>query len=127
MKIRINGFGANPPSYLGSPPKDADSKINIVKYEPNHYYGKLQEYLDDGWEDLETRISKNNCTIDKNSFKREESKHVVATLTYCPKEEQTQLETVGHRVLNLTQDERNNFFEVYNIAARMLCERELAK
>lgn len=127
MKIRINSIGAIPPSYLGKPPEDVNLRISIVKYGLNHYYGKLQDYLDDGWEDLETKISKGNSSIDKNCFKREETSYVVASLVYCVDEECTELKTVGERLLDLSEDDRKDFFTVYDIAAKMLRERELVK
>ena len=122
MNIRINSFGAIPPTYFGKPPENAGRELSIVKYSPNTKYGKLQEYLDDGWENIGNSIKKDRCTIDKNCFTTEESIYVVATLTYDPKEECTDLETVGHRVLDLTKEDRETFFSVYEIAAKMLCE-----
>ena len=124
MKIRINNFGAEPPTYLCETPLHADQQLSIVKYSPNIKYGKLQEYLDEGWEDIGNSIKKDRCTIDKNCFTTVEAKYVVATLTYDTKEGCTDLRTVGQRVLELTKKDRETFFSVYEIAAKMLCEQD---
>jgi hypothetical protein len=47
---------------------------------------------------------------------------VIADLTYSTKEEDTFLETVGERLLNLSKEDRDTFFEVYEIAAKKLAE-----
>ena len=124
MKIRINNIGAKKPAYIGSPPADAHRRLSIVQYYPCQYYGKLDEYLADGWEyvDEGTRIRKDNCTISKSFFDLEELLMGIADITYDPSEDCTDLETVGERVLNLSKKDREDFFEVYELAARKLRE-----
>ena len=124
MKIRINNIGAKKPAYIGSPPADAHRRLSIVQYYPCQYYGKLDEYLADGWEyvDEGTRIRKDNCTISKSFFDLEELLMGIADITYDPSEDCTNLETVGERVLNLSKADREDFFEVYELAARKLRE-----
>ena len=124
MKIRINNIGAKKPAYIGSPPADAHRRLSIVQYYPCQYYGKLDEYLADGWEyvDEGTRIRKDNCTISKSFFDLEELLMSIADITYDPSEGCTDLETVGERVLNLSKADREDFFEVYELAARKLRE-----
>ena len=124
MKIRINNIGARPPAYIGQPPADAHRRLSIVLYYPCQYYGKLDEYLADGWEyvDEGTRIRKDNCTISKSFFDLEELLMSIADITYDPSEDCTDLETVGERVLNLSKKDREDFFEVYELAARKLRE-----
>jgi hypothetical protein len=124
MKIRINNIGARKPAYIGSPPADAHRRLSIVLYYPCQYYGKLDEYLADGWEyvDEGTRITKNNCTISKSFFDLEELLMSIADLEYDSSEDCTNLETVGERVLNLSKQNREDFFEVYELAARKLRE-----
>jgi hypothetical protein len=123
MKIRIDNIGAQPPTYLGNPPENADNRLVIVKYFPNGKYGKLQEYIDVlGWEDDGDYIRKNMCSIHKNCFEGKENNIVIADLTYSTKEEITFLETVGERVLDLSLEDRETFFEVYEIAAWKLAE-----
>ena len=124
MKIRINNIGARPPVYIGKPPENAYRRLSIVQYYSNHYFGKLEEYLADRWEyvDDNTRIRKDNCIIGVSSFDNEELCMVVADLEYDPSEGCTDLETVGERVLNLSKKDREDFFEVYELAARKLRE-----
>ena len=124
MKIRINNIGARPPVYIGQPPKNAYRRLSIVQYYPCQYYGKLEEYLADGWEyvDEGTRLRKDNCTISKSFFDKEELLMGIADLEYDSSEDCTNLETVGERVLNLSKKDRDDFFEVYELAARKLRE-----
>jgi hypothetical protein len=122
MKIRIDNIGAQPPTYIGKPPEDVDKRVVIVKFFTNPKYGKLQEYIDDGWNDIGDRIIKDMCSIHKNCFEGKENNIVIADLTYSTKEEDTFLETVGERLLNLSKEDRDTFFEVYEIAAKKLAE-----
>jgi hypothetical protein len=46
----------------------------------------------------------------------------IADLEYDSSEDCTNLETVGERVLNLSKQNREDFFEVYELAARKLRE-----
>lgn len=124
MKIRINNIEARQPVYIGQQPKGAYRRLSIVQYYPCQYYGKLEEYLADGWEyvDEGTRLRKDNCTICKSFFDKEELLMGIADLEYDPDEGCTDLETVGERVLNLSKKNRDDFFEVYELAARKLRE-----
>ena len=124
MKIRIDNIGAQPPTYLGNPPEDVDNRLVIVKYFPNPKYGKLQEYIDVlGWENDGDYVRKNMGSIHKNCFEGKENNIVIADLTYSTKEEDTFLETVGERVLDLSLEDRETFFEVYALAAKKLAKQ----
>jgi hypothetical protein len=63
------------------------------------------------------------CSIHKNCFEGKENNIVIADLTYSTKEEDTFLETVGERVLQLSLEDRETFFEVYAIAAKKLAKQ----
>jgi hypothetical protein len=124
MKIRIDNIGAQPPTYIGKPPEDVDNRLVIVKFFPNEKYGRLQEYIDVlGWENDGDYIRKNMCSIHKNCFEGKENNIVIADLTYSTKEEDTFLETVGERVLDLSLEDRETFFEVYALAAKRLTKK----
>jgi len=129
MKIRIDNIGAQPPTYIGNPPEDVDNRLVIVKFFPNEKYGRLQEYINDGWMRDGDYIRKDMCSIHKNCFEGQENNIVIADLVYSTKEEITDLETVGERVLDLSPEDRETFFEVYALAAKRLTkqckEREL--
>lgn len=124
MKIRINNIGVRPPAYSGKDPKIAKHTLSIVQYYTNRYHGRLDEYLANGWEyvDDNTRISKLNCIISVSAFDNEESCMVIAYITYDTDECVTDLKSVGERILNLSGDDRKDFFEVYKIAANKMKE-----
>jgi hypothetical protein len=123
MKIRIDNIGAQPPTYIGKPPADVDKRVVIVKFFPNPKYGKLQEYINDGWKDIGDYVRKDECSIHKGCFEGPENNFTIADLTYRSKEEITFLETVGERVLDLSLEDRETFFEVYALAAKKLTKQ----
>jgi hypothetical protein len=123
MKIRIDNIGAQPPTYLGKSPEDAGKRLSIVQFFPNPRYGKMQELIDDGWESDGDFVRKSMCSIHKKCFEGIENNIVIAFLKYDSKEEDTVLETVGERVLNLSLEDRETFFEVYALAAKRLTKQ----
>ena len=127
MKIRINSIGAEQTAYLGKKPEDALYNISIVKYHPNRYYGELDNYLKDGWKDCGDHIKStnkpfNNISISKECFKNKETNYVVAFLKYEKDGGNTQLTSVGDRLLYVEEEDKKDFWEVYKIADRKLNE-----
>jgi hypothetical protein len=115
-KIRINN--------IGFIPKGSDYG-SFVKYYKNKKYNKLEKYLNEGWEDKGSFIKQENITIDKNCFSSEEFNCTIAELEYISSECCTELRTIGSRVLDLSLQDREDFFEVYRmIDSRMYKENE---
>jgi hypothetical protein len=123
MKVRINNIGAEPVVYIGKRFEEPRNECAIVKYHPNQYYGMLEQYLKDGWEDNGDHISHKNAHIGKSCFLGKETNYVIAYLRYDSKEQCTNLESVGDRLLYIEEDEKKDFFEVYKIADRMILEK----
>jgi hypothetical protein len=124
MKVRINNIGAEPITYLGKKPEGHQYECAIIKYHPNRYWGELENYLKDGWKDEGTHIESDNLSISKECFKNKETNYVIAFLRYDPKEQQcTRLESVGDRLLYIEKEEKKDFFDVYEIADRMIMEK----
>ena len=124
MKIRINNIGVRPPTYIGKQPENAKHTLSIVQYYPNKCFSKLKEYLANGWEDSEGNdyIRKNNCTMGKTMFDLEELCVVIAYIIYDPDELCTDLKSVGERILDLSEDDRKDFFGAYKIATNKMKE-----
>ena len=114
MRVRINNIGAT---------RVAEYELSIIKYHPNRYYGELESYLKDGWEDKGAYIKCRCGSIDKSCFEEKETNYVIAFLRYDSKENCTRLESVGDRLLYIEEGERKDFFEVYKIADRVLMEQ----
>jgi hypothetical protein len=123
MKVRINNIGAEPVAYISKRFEEPKHECSIVKYHPNRYYGELENYLKDGWEDKGAYIKCKCGSIDKNCFEGKETNYVIAFLRYDFKEQCIRLETVGDRLLYIEKDEKKDFFDVYEIADRMLMEK----
>lgn len=126
MKIRINSIGAEQTAYLGKKPEDALYNISIVKYHPNRYYGELQNYINDGWEDcgyfVRDKDHKGSVSIDKECFEGEETNYVIAFLKYNKKEGATELTSVGDRLLYIDAEDKKDFWQVYQIADAKIAE-----
>lgn len=126
MKIRINSIGAEQTAYLGKKPEDADYDISIVKYHPNRYYGELENYLNNGWEDcgdfIRDKDHKGSVSLSKKWFESKETNYVIAFLKYEKEGEVTQLTSIGDRLLYIEEEDKKDFWEVYKIADRKLLE-----
>jgi hypothetical protein len=124
VKVRINNIGAEPTAYLGKKPEGHEYECSIVKHYPNKYWGELENYLKDGWKDQGGYIESKSMSISKECFKNKELNYVIAFLRYDPKEQCTELTSVGDRLLYIEEDEKKDFFEVYKIADSMLTEKK---
>lgn len=126
MKIRINSIGAEQTVYLGKKPDDAEYNISIVRYHPNRYYGELENYLNNGWEDcgdfVRQKDHKGSVSISKKCFEGKETNYVIAFLKYNKKEGVAELTSVGDRLLYIEEEDKKDFWEVYKIADRKLNE-----
>jgi hypothetical protein len=122
VNIRINNIGAMPIAYLGKAPKVSEHECSIIRYYPNEYYGKLEEFLADGWEDKGSCISSNSASIDKKCFEGKETHYVIAFLRHDKNTHTAVLKTVGDRLLDLNDKEEKDFFKVYRLATQNLLE-----
>lgn len=92
------------------------SFFEILKWEPNPYYGKLQEYLDNGWEisfggDF---LQKDRSSISISFFtSRPESSYMLASWTNMDHDEKTpDLVFVGSRPMDLSPEEHIVFMKL---------------
>ena len=101
----------------------SDTEGQFVQFTPNQYFGKLQQYLDNGWEDKGDYIACSKPykhSISKSLFDLEETCYVLAWLRYDKKEEVCDLTTVGDRLLYVKTFE--DFIEVYRMADKKMME-----
>jgi len=117
MRIRINQIEC----------RFSQGRYEIVKWYPNSYYGKEQEYVDNGWEVGEEFYRLNNTSIHKNCFVNPESCYTIATLHYDSDEACCDMKTIGPRLLQLSKPERDDFFAVYEYAEDRIQQEELAR
>ena len=114
IKIRLNNIGYK---------CDQDSLTGeFVKYYKNLDYDTLEQKYANGWENDGDFIRKKNYSISKKLVDKSlpECQYVVAWLRYDEKEYTCDLETVGSRLLDLSPEEREDFFEVYKIADKKM-------
>lgn len=112
MKVRINDIECH----------FSQGRYEIVKWRPNHYFNKQQEYLDDGWGLVDGFFRKDNTNIQAYIFDKPETCYTVATLHYDDSEGCCDLKTVGPRLLELKKNDRKDFFEVYKISEKKISE-----
>lgn len=92
------------------------SFFEILKWEPNQYYGKLQEYLNDGWQisfggDF---LQKSQTSISLSFFTGSpETCFMLASWNNMDHDEKSpDLEFVGSRPMNLTEEEKMIFMKL---------------
>jgi hypothetical protein len=111
LNIRINNLQFRSTS---------QSSGEFIKWSVNPLYNNLLSHLDNGWEDLGDRITKAHCSISKSLFNLPETCIVIAFLEVCKGENCCDLTSVGSRLLDLSLQERNEFFEIYSMAETKL-------
>lgn len=117
MRVRINQIEC----------RFSQGRYEIVKWFPNCYYGKEQEYVDNGYV-LSGGFYRNaNVSISESCFENPESCCTVATLHYDDGEGCCDMHTIGSRLLDLNKSERADFFAVYEYAEDRIREEELNK
>jgi len=101
----------------------AETRGEFICWQPNQYYGKLEELLNNGWEERNGVVISNTpfiTSMSKTLFEVKETCYVVAFLEYNKKEGVSDLTTVGNRLLGLKNI--STFMEVYELADRKMTE-----
>lgn len=114
MKIRINNIECKKNS--------VGEMFEILRWYPNSLYNQKLSYMKDGYieEDGFLRNKEKHVSIQSSIFDKKETCCVIAFLNYNHKEPDVDLKSVGSRLLDLTQEERNDFFQVYEIANKYI-------
>lgn len=99
----------------------------FLKFYKNPECGTLEEKYADGWKDGDGFITKGNHSIAKNLLDTKELKYVISYLEYKRNENEKgmhvytcSLSTVGNRLLSLSKEDREDFFEVYALAEKKM-------
>lgn len=117
MRIRINQIEC----------RYSQGRYEIVKWYPNNYYGAEAKHLEEGYVLSGGFYRKNNLSISESCFKHPESCFTVATLHYDNEEGCCDMRTIGPRVLELTKQDRDDFFDVYAMAEARIRKEALLK
>jgi hypothetical protein len=96
----------------------------IIKWESNPYFGKEQEYRDDGYVDSfgGDFLQKHGHNIQKTFFNRKETCFVIAFIEKGS--ESWELRSVGQILLDLTPEEWDDFHQVYTLGQAKLNKNE---
>jgi hypothetical protein len=103
------------------------SYFEIVKFEKNPYFGKYQEYIDDGYEETfgGDFLQKIGHSIQKTFFDREESCYTLANWDNMDHDELTpDLRFVGSRPFDLSKEDMDIFIQIATLAQKEI-ERQL--
>jgi hypothetical protein len=111
MRVRINNIECRL-SY---------GRYEIIKWYTNDYYGAEESMISEGWEKVtwengDWSMKKGNCQVNSSCFKNPESAYTIATLDYSRGEGCCDLTTVGPRLLELPEEDREDFFLVYRLS-----------
>jgi hypothetical protein len=101
----------------------AETRGEFICWQPNQYYGKLEEFLGKGWEERNGVVISNTpfiTSMSKTMFEVKETCYVVAFLEYDKKEQVCDLTTVGNRLLGL--ENISTFMEVYELVDKKMME-----
>ena len=114
MRIRINQIEC----------RFSQSRYEFVKWQPNCYYGKQEDYINEGWilDGGFFRNVSNNVSIQASIFDLPETCYTIATLHYDDDERCCDMKTVGARLLQLDETDRKDFFAVYELAEERIRE-----
>jgi hypothetical protein len=115
MKIRIENIEC----------RLSQNQYEFVRWYPNKYYGTKNKLIEEGYKlhnihDDNFILTKGNHTIHDSCFLNPEGCFTIATIVYNKKENNTEIKSVGSRLLDLTKKERNYFFEVYKYADKQI-------
>ena len=114
MRIRINNIEFK--EYVST--KKDKPLYEIIKWYPNTYYNKEQEYRDNGYVDNGNFLKNDFHSIQKSLFNNRESCYVIAFIEKGS--ESWDLRSVGERLVELNQEEQNDFFDVYRMGQKKL-------
>lgn len=92
----------------------------IILWYPNEYYGREQDLLDKGYVRDSESFTIPGHSIDLSCFEYPEVCYVIAFIHLNHREPCTYLETVGERLLELTPQDKEDFFEVYSRANKKI-------
>lgn len=98
--------------------KYKDSPYEFVKWYSNPTYGKWDEMVKEGWKEDYDSLTKDHISYHKSCFQNPESCYVIA---WMKKDNNSwYLEYVENRLLDLSIEERNIFFDIYKKADKKL-------
>lgn len=91
----------------------------IVKYYPNCYYGKEDGYIYVGagrYQDKEWP----NHYVSESCFRHKESCYTIASWHWDDREHIYELRSIGNRLLDLTEEERTIFWQIYEYGEKFI-------
>jgi hypothetical protein len=120
MRIRIDNIEC----------RNSHGRYEIVKWYTNSYYGSEEKMIADGYErkvfsDGNWAMTKDWHTVHGSCFANPESCYTIATLQWDAGEYCNELISVGPRLLDLSKEERDAFFEVYRYAEDRIKQENL--
>ena len=120
MRIRIENIEC----------RNSQGRYEIVKWYPNKYYGAEESMIAEGYErgtnpDGSWYLEKDWFKVHQSCFVNEESCYTIATLKWDAGEYCNELISVGPRLLDLSKEERDAFFEVYRYAEDRIKQENL--
>lgn len=119
---RMGNLAMSKCSYLGNEPEIPS--YEIVKYYPNHYYGRKDDFEPVGGGMYKEKGSDGGWRVHEACFKYPESCFSVAIWRWDKHEEIYQLESVGKRLNELVGEERKLFWDLYDWGEKFLEEKE---
>jgi len=125
MKIRINNIECRKYTAI----KTDEIFYEIIKWADNPHFGKEQEYRNMGYVDSFSgdflQSPNGGHSIQKTFFNHKETCFTIASLHLNRREPDINLKSVGSRLLDLSEEEQKDFFEVYKLANPKIYKKHL--
>ena len=119
-KKRIENLEFAPASYLLPKEKWPENPAWHINYwYPNGYYGRESEFIKEGDWYIDNRFGL-KTRIHKDCFKHPQSSMAIASFNYNNHEGYYELEFIGDRPIQLTEDERTIFWELLEYGFKQL-------
>lgn len=119
---RMGNLAMGKCSYLGNEPEIPS--YEIVKYYPNCYYGRKDEFEPIGGGMYKEKGTSGDWRVHESCFVHPDSCFTVAIWRWDKHEEIYQLESVGKRLNELVGEERKIFWDLYDWGEKFLEEKE---
>ena len=96
----------------------------IIQWFKNSYYGKFDEYVNNGYIERNGFLIKDNIYLDKNLFNRPEMNIMIGYLKFNDSKDEYDIVSLGRRLFNLSDSDMKDLKRVLNILDEEIDDRE---
>lgn len=87
----------------------------IIQWFKNSYYGKFDDYMNDGYAERDGFLVKDNIRLDRNLFYKPEMNIIIGYLQMNAMQNEYDIVSLGRRLIDLSNDDLKDFKRVLDI------------